>query len=102
MLLVCVLRRFAAQRHRRCQECVSARIQSGEISDGWYCPRRGSRRSFADRVGRLGWFLIEERTWEPFKENFEAAPEFLANELKKLRVARAIAARIKSEFGIQL
>ena len=31
-------------------------IQSGATSDGWYCPRGGSRRSFADRVGRLGWF----------------------------------------------
>ena len=39
---------------------------------------------------------------EPFKEIFEAAPEFLAKELRNLRVTRAIAARIKSEFGIQL
>ena len=37
-----------------------------------------------------------------FKEIFEAAPEFLAKELRKLRVTRAIAARIKSEIGIQL
>ena len=41
---------------RRCQECVSTRVQSGAISDGWCCPRGESRRSFADRVGRLGWF----------------------------------------------
>ena len=47
-------------------------------------------------------FVVDERTWEPFKEIFEAAPEFLAKELRKLRVTRAIAARIKSEFGIQL
>ena len=33
---------------------------------------------------------------------FEAAPEFLAKDLRKLRVTRAIAARIKSDFGIQL
>ena len=47
-------------------------------------------------------FEVGERTWEPFKEIFEAAPGFLAKELRKLRVTRAIAARIKSEFGIQL
>ena len=39
-----------------------------------------------------------ERTWQPFKDIFEAAPEFLAEELRKLRVTRAIAARIKSDF----
>ena len=61
-----------------------------------------SRPSFADRVGRLGWFDVDERTWESFKEIFEAAPEFLAKELRKLRVTRAIAARIKREFGIRL
>ena len=48
-----------------------------------------SRPSFADRVGRLGWFDVDERTWESFKEIFEAAPEFLAKELRKLRVTRA-------------
>ena len=47
-------------------------------------------------------FEVDERTWEPFKEIFEAAPEFLAKELRNLRVTRAIAARIKSEFDIQL
>ena len=47
-------------------------------------------------------FEVDERTWEPFKEIFEAAPEFLAKELRKLRVTRAIAARIKNVFGIQL
>ena len=47
-------------------------------------------------------FAVDERTWEPFKEVVEAAPEFLAKELRKLRVTRAIAARIKSDFGIQL
>ena len=64
------------------------------------CVRSG--RSFADRVGRLGWFEVDERTWEPYREIFEAAPEFLAKEMRKLRVTRGIAARIKSEFGIQL
>ena len=47
-------------------------------------------------------FEFDERTWEPFKEIFQVAPKFLANELRKLRVTRAIAARIKSEFSIQL
>ena len=47
-------------------------------------------------------FEVGERTWEPFKEIFEAASEFLAKELRKLCVTRAIAARIMSEFGIQL
>ena len=48
-------------------------------------------------------FEVDERTWEPFKEIFEAAPEFLAKELRKLRVTRAIvAARVKREFGNQL
>ena len=48
-------------------------------------------------------FEVDERTWEHFKEIFEAVPEFLAKELRKLRVSRAIiAARIKREFGIQL
>ena len=61
-----------------------------------------SRPSFADRVGRLGWFDVDERTWESFKEIFEAAPEFLAKELRKLRVTRDIAARIMREFGIRL
>ena len=45
---------------------------------------------------------VDERTWEAFKAIFEAAPEFLAKELRKLRVTRAIAARIKSEFDIRL
>ena len=43
-------------------------------------------------------FEVDERTCEPFEEIFEAAPEFLANELRKLRVTRAIAARIKREL----
>ena len=47
-------------------------------------------------------FEVDERTWEPFREIFEAATEFLAKELRELRVSRAIAARIKSEFGIRL
>ena len=47
-------------------------------------------------------FEFDERTWEPFKEISQVAPKFLANELRKLRVTRAIAARIKSEFSIQL
>ena len=47
-------------------------------------------------------FEVDERTWEPFKEILEAAPEFLAKELRKLRVTRAISARIKSKFGIRL
>ena len=47
-------------------------------------------------------FEVDERTLEPFKESFEAAPEFLAKELRKLRLTRPIAARSKREFGIQL
>ncbi|CAM9629160.1 unnamed protein product, partial [Sphacelaria rigidula] len=29
-------------------------------------------------------FAVEERTWEPFKNIFEAAPEFLKKELRKV------------------
>ena len=47
-------------------------------------------------------FEVDERTWKPFEEIFEAAPEFLAKELRKFRATRAIAPRIKREFGIQL
>ena len=47
-------------------------------------------------------FEVDERPWEPFKEIFEGAHEFLAKESRTLRVTRAIAARIKSEFRIQL
>ena len=47
-------------------------------------------------------FEVDERTWEPFKEVSEAAPKFFAKELRRLRVTRAIAARIKSEFVSQL
>ena len=47
-------------------------------------------------------FEVDERTWKPSKEIFETAPEFLAKELRKMRVTRAITARIKSEFGIRL
>ena len=47
-------------------------------------------------------FEVDERTWESFEEIFEAAPEFLAKELRKLRVTRAVAARIEREFSIQL
>ena len=62
-----------------------------------------SRRSFADCVGRLGWFRSRRADLGALKkEIFEAVPEFLAKEFRKLRVTRAIAARIKSEFGIQL
>ena len=53
---------------------------------------------FVDWVG----FDVDERTCEPFKEIFEAAPEFLTKELLKLRVTRTITVRIKSEFGIRL
>ena len=53
-------------------------------------------------VGAIG-FEVEERTWEPyFKDIFEAAPEFLTKEVPKLRVTRAVSARITWEFGIQL
>ena len=31
-------------------------------------------------------FEVDERTWEPLKEIIETAPEFLAKELRKLRV----------------
>ena len=58
-------------------------------------------RSLIVLVGWVG-FEVDERTWEPFEEIFEATPEFLAKELRKLRVTRAIAARIKRGFGIQL
>ena len=64
------------------------------------CVRRDDR-SLIVLVDWVG-FEVDERTWEPFKEIFEADPEFLARELRKLRVTRAIPARIKSEFGIQL
>ena len=47
-------------------------------------------------------FEVEERTWEPFQNIFEAAPEFLKKELRKMRVTRAIATRITREFGIQV
>ena len=47
-------------------------------------------------------FEVDEWTWEPFKEIFEAALKSLAKELRKLHVTRAIAARIKREFDIQL
>ena len=47
-------------------------------------------------------FEVEERTWEPSKSIFEAAPEYLEKEVRKLRVTRAIKARITSEFGIRL
>ena len=58
-------------------------------------------RSLIVLVDLVG-FEVDERTWEPYREIFEAAPEFLAKEMRKLRVTRGIAARIKSEFGIQL
>ena len=45
-------------------------------------------------------FEVDERTREPIKAIFEATSEFLAKELRKLRVTRAIAARIKREFCI--
>ena len=47
-------------------------------------------------------FEVEERTWEPFKSIFEAAPEFLEKGVRKLRVTRANKACITSEFGIRL
>ena len=61
-----------------------------------------SRRSFADRVGRLSWFRSRRADAGALKEIFEATPKFLAKELRKLRATRAIAARIKSEFSILL
>ena len=47
-------------------------------------------------------FDVEESTWEPFKKILEAAPEFFEKEVRKLRVTRAIKARITSEVGIRL
>ena len=58
-------------------------------------------RSLIVLVERVG-FEVEERTWEPLKSIFEATPEFLVKEVRKLRVMRAVAARIQREFGIQL
>ena len=58
-------------------------------------------RSLIVSVDWVG-FQVDERTWEPSKKIFEAAPDFLAKELRKLCMTRAIAARIKREFGIQL
>ena len=49
-----------------------------------------------------GGFEVEERTREPFESIFEAAPEFLEKEVRKLRVTRAIKARITSEFACDL
>ena len=48
-------------------------------------------RSLIVMVDWVG-FEVDDWTWEPFKEIFEAALEFLAKELQKLRVTRAIAA----------
>ena len=56
-------------------------------------------RSLIVLVDLVG-FEVDERTCEPLKEMFEAAQGFLAKELRKLRVTRAIAALIKSEVGI--
>ena len=47
-------------------------------------------------------FEVEERAWEPFKNKFEAAPEFLEKELRKVRVIRSIAFHITREFVIKL
>ncbi|CAM9863127.1 unnamed protein product [Sphacelaria rigidula] len=47
-------------------------------------------------------FEVEERTWEPFRNIFEAAPEFHKKELRKVQVTRSIAARITREFGTHL
>ena len=58
-------------------------------------------RSLIALVGWVG-FEVEERTWEPFKDIFEAAPDFFTKDVRKLRVTRAVAARITREFGIQL
>ena len=58
-------------------------------------------RSLKVLVNWVG-FEVEERTWEPLKSIFEAAPEFLEKEVRMLRVTRAIKARITSEFGIRL
>ena len=58
-------------------------------------------RSLIVLVDRVG-FDVDERTCEPFKEIFEAAPEFLAKGLRKLGVTRTIAVRIKNEFRIRL
>ena len=58
-------------------------------------------RSLIVLVDWIG-FEVEERTWEPFKNIFEVAPEFLAKEVRKLRVTRAVTTRIKREFGLQL
>ena len=58
-------------------------------------PEDGGFRYILVIMDDLSNFVVDEQTWEPFKEIFEAAPEFLAKELRKLRVTRAIAARIK-------
>ena len=89
-------------------ECERRRKES---SEGLELPSFRSRRlclvfeaderSLIVLVDWVG-FEVDERTWEPFREIFEAAPEFLAKELRKLRVTRAVAARIKHQFGIQL
>ena len=47
-------------------------------------------------------FKVEEPTLELFRSIIEAAVEFLEKKVRKLRVTRAIKARITSEFGIRL
>ena len=68
---------------------------------GVVCVAEADDRSLIVLIDWVG-FEVDERTREPPKESFKAAPEFPAKELRKLRVTRAIAARIKREFGIQL
>ena len=59
--------RFAAQRHRRCQECVSARVQSGGFQmAGVVRVAEGEDRSLIVLVDWVG-FEVDERTWEPVK-----------------------------------
>ena len=89
--------RVAAERERRRKESSAGlELLNFEVGDYVLCSKQ--------TIVLVNWvgFEVDERTWEPFMEIFEAAPEYLAKDLRKLRVTRAIAARIKREFGIRL
>ena len=58
-------------------------------------------RSLIELVDWVG-FEVDERTWEPFKEIFEAAPELLANESRVRLVLLLLASRANLVFDCDI
>ena len=55
-----------------------------------------------DVIVLVNWegFHAEKCTWESFRKIHSSAPDFVLNELRKLRLTPALKGKLASEYGI--